>query len=809
MNTSQSRPAMAEDGRIVIRGVGSTDPINLFNYTLGAPTAIANTAMGFTALGCGVGYHARTARSSRSPAVAASGDGVYLSMLLPSGPATASRALPARTLTVQKAELGYSASNSKLFFSSIDLNSRVGIVYTPGRTGNPDGAVVVTFIGTPNAASRINAGTGMPYVHSANKGLWAIRIELDTAPFEDVCNVRAPGVTGNPFTLGGDDTIQVNQGVAFVDSGANAVCESGNGHDVEVLFARAGPIPVVQVGDRILAHTVADIAVHDPVAPAKYDNAGAPRTERLGDHRVTFWADVGGGNHIIVRGEHLDSDQDGLMDHWETTGIDLDGTGNIDLNLAAMGATPFQRDFFVQIDFAADRAQPLNVGERHRPIPGVVRKLAQFYAGAPASPAGVPAGIRLHVDAGSSMDRSGQFMSRNMGIGPLRGGALVHPQPIDLIHFGASGSVALTGVTAVDFDTIKQNTLRNSHRGAREFAFTHVVWADFHTALPNNTTPFTSTASSGDAWNLYDNSGPNLAGLNGHGILITGGTGGGQIRSIASSGGNFVTVASAWNVPPDSTSTYMFVDGSSGLSQPGDRYDGAFSPGKNFSLTLGGFGFDATGREQGSFADQWKTLAHEIGHNQSQMHGGDNHTNFKANYVSVMNYAYQLCTTGVGRDANGIALPGAATCPIDNYAGPSDAVWDNWGSLDFASSLNPTRTGQALSVAPDPNTVPFKAPEHARTIHDVLIQLGPRDNRLPIAVISAPTTGTTIAQGNGLAVTFTATDDVGVVRAEVLFDVNGNGEIEEPAEVFAATPGVGQYVHRQRARGGGPSEPAR
>ena len=183
-----------------------------------------------------------------------------------------------------------------------------------------------------------------------------------------------------------------------------------------------------------------------------------------------------------------------------------------------MGATPFQRDFFVQIDFAADRARPLNVGEKHRPIPGAIRRLAQFYAGAPAMPNGVIAGVRLHVDAGTGLDRAGQNMSRNMGTGPLRGGNLVHPQPIDIIHYGLPGSVSIPGVTAVDFDTIKQNTLRSSHRGAREFVFTHVVWADFHHALFDNITPFTSTASSGDAWNLYD-SAWNHSGLNGHAVL--------------------------------------------------------------------------------------------------------------------------------------------------------------------------------------------------------------------------------------------------------------------------------------------------
>ena len=805
-----AKPSMADDGSIVVRAALATDPIVLFDYNLGAPTQIAGAAQGFTALGNAPGI-THDAKIIAFAGNRGQGDGIFLSQKLPSGQRRIVR-IAGENLTVQKAELGYSATNSKLYFASIELDSRVGIVYTPGRNGSPDGAVVVTFIGTPNAASRTNTGTGKPYLFSAQKGLWALRIELAPPLYNDVCHVRAPGVTGNPFTPGGDDQVQVTGGVAWLNSGANKICESGNAHNVETLFARAGPIPVVQVGDRILAHTVANIGVHDPVAPANFNDAGAARAARLGDHRVAFWADVGGGNQLIVRGDHIDSDQDGLMDHWETIGLDLDGTGSVDLNLAQMGANPLVRDFFVQIDFAADRPGPLNMGEKHRPIPGVIRQLAQFYAGAPAMPSGVPAGIRLHVDAGSGMDRAGQHLSRNMGTAALFGGSLVDAQPVDIMHYGLPGSVTLAGVNALDFDTVKQNTLRIPQRGAREFVFTHVIWADFHHGLgsnggSNNTNPVTGTATGGgDLWYLYDNANPNLqAGKFGHGILITGGTGAGQIRQIASASVNYVGVSDPWNVVPDTTSTYILLHGSGGESQPGYRFDGAFGPGKNFSLTLGGFSRDPVGNEQGTFRTQWKTLAHEIGHNQTLMHGGSNHNNYKANYVSLMNYAYELCASGVGKGPGGTALPGAAPCPVNSYSGPTDAVRDDWGTLDFASALNPTRTGQAFSVAIDPATLPFPPPDERRILHEILIQEGPTDTTGPVATLTAPPSGTTIALGNGIAVAFTATDNVGVTRAEVLFDVNGNGEIDEPAEVFAATPGSGNSFTANVPAVSGPS----
>ena len=79
------------------------------------------------------------------------------------------------------------------------------------------------------------------------------------------------------------------------------------------------------------------------IFPDNFDALLVARTERQGEHRVTFWASIdGGAGQMIVAGDHLDSDQDGLLDHWETQGIDLEGTGVIDLDLPAMGANPFK-----------------------------------------------------------------------------------------------------------------------------------------------------------------------------------------------------------------------------------------------------------------------------------------------------------------------------------------------------------------------------------------------------------------------------------------------------------------------------------
>ncbi|KAA2282090.1 hypothetical protein [Candidatus Nitrosocosmicus sp. SS] len=68
-------------------------------------------------------------------------------------------------------------------------------------------------------------------------------------------------------------------------------------------------------------------------------------------------------------------------------------------------------------------------------------------------------------------------------------------------------------------------------------------------------------------------------------------------------------------------------------------------PGKEFMVTLGAskWGSDpATGHNVGSIDQQSGTFMHELGHNLGLDHGGWNDINCKPNYLSVMNYAYQM-----------------------------------------------------------------------------------------------------------------------------------------------------------------------
>ncbi|MFP2924056.1 hypothetical protein ACLESO_02325 [Pyxidicoccus sp. 3LG] len=75
-----------------------------------------------------------------------------------------------------------------------------------------------------------------------------------------------------------------------------------------------------------------------------------------------------------------------------------------------------------------------------------------------------------------------------------------------------------------------------------------------------------------------------------------------------------------------------------------NQYDGGFSsglsrgiPGHDFMVTLGNWSTPG-GTEQ----QQAGTIMHELGHNIGLQHGGNEGMNYKANYLSVMSYMYQL-----------------------------------------------------------------------------------------------------------------------------------------------------------------------
>ncbi len=115
---------------------------------------------------------------------------------------------------------------------------------------------------------------------------------------------------------------------------------------------------------------------------------------------------------IELRVDGLDSDGDGLLDSWETDGYDADGDGSIDVDLPAMGANPFHKDIFVELDWELGaqlfRESILEVKEAFA--------LAPIDAGGTLNPDGQP-GINLWVDTGELRNASGDLVGDKLGGG--------------------------------------------------------------------------------------------------------------------------------------------------------------------------------------------------------------------------------------------------------------------------------------------------------------------------------------------------------------------------------------------------------
>ena len=130
----------------------------------------------------------------------------------------------------------------------------------------------------------------------------------------------------------------------------------------------------------------------------------------------------------------------------------------------------------------------------------------------------------------------------------------------------------------------------------------------------------------------------------------------------------------------------LFADsqasGSSGMAE---------LPGNDFFLTLGDWPHeldDGTVVGGGSPDQQAGTFMHELGHTFGLRHGGDDNLNYKPNYLSVMNYHWQVPNSNVGwaldyshrslpsLDPNALDEPsGIGASPIDSrrevFVGPA------------------------------------------------------------------------------------------------------------------------------------------
>ncbi|RIK75437.1 MAG: hypothetical protein DCC67_15305 [Planctomycetota bacterium] len=374
---------------------------------------------------------------------------------------------------------------------------------------------------------------------------------------------------------------------------------------VAELLTVGGVVPrkVIHIGDNLtgVPGTVQDLRLHDSVN----DNG-----------QIVFWASMalsgGGSAEVIVAGdERSDADGDGLIDDWETAGIDYNGDGQLEVNLAARGADPYRKDLFVEVDAMRGRG----------PLPAFT----------------VPTGIPASLLTGTALDGVVEAFYRAPVANPTPPGPTSAAQGINLhlaideltLQDAPWGSIDVTGWPA-EFDTLKA--------------------AHFGTPAERSAANWAHVRAAKSLIFRY--------GVFAHSFLAT-------INGAV-------------------------TNGVSGIAELGDHPSGA-TGGNDFIVTLAGWGANATARAHAG------TFMHELGHTLGLQHGGDESENqYKPNYRSVMNYAWQT------------PFDGASSHPLVN---DYRAAWRLDYSIGNLNALNENQLNEAAGLGGDPGTaVPVNLP---------------------------------------------------------------------------------------------------
>lgn len=462
-----------------------------------------------------------------------------------------------------------------------------------------------------------------------------------------------------------------------------------------------------------------------------------------GDKAVEVCWDVG------VWSETNDRDGDGLLDSWETYGLNADGDDTIDLPLPDWGADIDHKDLFWEIDHQAGRELPTRAAER----------IIQAFAAAPvdaggtANPDGLP-GIDLHLDV-------------DLATPPLAEGTY------DPTRYEASNPVDMC-TDDIDNDEEGWDLVDEAdpecmwHWGdvAREETSTYTNSQGLGRETSRTPWPCEDDLDN-DGDGLSDELDPDC--LADAAIAL----------DAAAAGANEL---SAGNITGSSTASFLAAK------------DANFDRNRRWVFRYLISAANYTGNDKGGQANlpgsdgvtyqlDAGTIMHEMGHNLGLRHGGVDHANRKPNYISIMNYDHQFGIPLVGQGGALIDFAPARDTPADpgaNRASAPLAVLDE-AALD---------EGIVLDAGDDAHRLIHHLPECGGAVQTPLDQAVDWDNdgQRDIAPIDNAWLNQ-IAERDGTCADptsqdFESQDDWAVVR----LPIHANGEVVDGQLVGEGDP---------------------
>ncbi len=351
-----------------------------------------------------------------------------------------------------------------------------------------------------------------------------------------------------------------------------------------------------------------------------WDNYTFATSPASGPSLITSVDDVGIGSSdclswgaIIFRTEVQDTDEDGLLDRWELEQL-TDPNGLPLPNLAAMGANPEHKDIFVEVGYMETTGEVTYGGETepghtHLPTAAALKMVGEAFEDAPVYNPDGTNGINVHFDVGNNyqMGEAGPYIIPE---GLARGGEAMNE--LDTVCVRGPDDPPWVCQFSEYPGTVGW---KSGFRYFKDALLDRTVSED-DCDVPGNDGPGESCERRFDR-NRKD-----------------------MFR--------YALFAHALGVPKEACiGADGFPDEACQDENPDYHVPQTFTgvadfPGGDIMVTLGGFD-DLEGRPVGTDFWQASTLMHEWGHNLGRRHGGDLlEPNCKTNYLSVMNYLFQL-----------------------------------------------------------------------------------------------------------------------------------------------------------------------